>query len=141
MTNISQRLEQVVKKELSKLIIPVKTQEGILVGDILIKNNGSLKNIVKNGNVLYKEISLNKAAIAIANLLALKKSQINIDNIYAADQEYGKWFADSQLLRSQYEKASNQQDFDRADMLWARYQESRNRTAQAKKTVERLAVF
>jgi hypothetical protein len=141
MTNISQRLEQVVKKELSKLIIPVKTQEGILVGDILIKNNGSLKNIVKNGNVLYKEISLNKAAIAIANLLALKKSQINIDNIYAADQEYGKWFSDSQLLRSQYEKASNQQDFDRADMLWARYQESRNRTAQAKKTVERLAVF
>ncbi len=141
MTNISQRLEQVVKKELSKLIIPVKTQEGILVGDILIKNNGSLKNIVKNGNVLYKEISLNKAAIAIANLLALKKSQINIDNIYAADQEYGKWFADSQLLRSQYEKASNQQDFDRADMLWARYQESRNRTVQAKKTVERLAVF
>jgi hypothetical protein len=141
MTNISQRLEQVVKKELSKLIIPVKTQEGILVGDILIKNNGSLKNIVKNGNVLYKEISLNKAAIAIANLLALKKSQINIDNIYAADQEYGKWFSDSQLLRSQYEKASNQQDFDRADMLWARYQESRNRTTQAKKTVERLAVF
>jgi len=33
MTNISQRLEQVVKKELSKLIIPVKTEDGILVGD------------------------------------------------------------------------------------------------------------
>jgi len=91
--------------------------------------------------VLYKEISLNKSAIAIANLLALKKSQMNIDNIYKADQEYGKWFADSQMLRSQYEKANNQQDFDRADMLWARYCESRNRTAQAKKTVERLAVF
>ncbi len=141
MTNISQRLEQVVKKELSKLIIPVKTEDGILVGDFLIKNNGSLKDIVRNGNVLYKEISLNKSAIAIANLLALKKSQMNIDNIYKADQEYGKWFSDSQLLRSQYEKANNQQDFDRADMLWARYCESRNRTAQAKKTVERLAVF
>lgn len=141
MTNISQRLDQVVKRELSKLVIPVKTGEGILVGDYLIKNNGSLKDIVKNGQMLYKEISLNKAAIAIANLLALKKSQMNIDNIYKADQEYGKWFADSQLLRSQYEKAINQKDFNRADMLWARYSESRNRTMQAKKTVERLAVF
>lgn len=141
MTNISQRLEQVVKKELSKIIIPVKTEEGILVGDYLIKNNSNLKDILKNGQMLYKEISLNKAAIAIANLLAMKKPQFDVDKIYAADQEYGKWFLDSQLLRTQYEKAKHQQDFDRADMLWARYCESRNRTAQAKKTVERLAVF
>lgn len=141
MTNVSQRLEQVVKKELSKIIIPVKTDDGILVGDYLIKNNSNLKDILKHGQMLYKEISLNKAAIAIANLLALKKSQFDIDKIYIADQEYGKWFSDSQMLRTQYEKAKNQQDFDRADMLWARYCESRNRTAQAKKTVERLAVF
>ncbi len=141
MTNISQRLEQVVKKELSKLIIPIKTKDGILVGDFLIKNVGNLKDIVKNGQVMYQGISLNKSAISIANLLAMKKSQLTIDEIYHADQKYGKWFSDSQMLRSQYERSKHQRDFDKADMLWARYCESRDRTIQAKKTVERLAVF
>lgn len=141
MTNISQRLEQVVKKELSKLIIPIKTEDGILVGDFLIKNVGSLKDIIKNGQIVYQGISLNKSAISIANLLAMNKSQITIDEIYRADQTYGKWFSDSQMLRSQYERSMHQRDFDKADMLWARYCESRDRTIHAKKTVERLAVF
>lgn len=141
MTRISQRLEQVVKKELSQNIIPVKTEDGILVGDVLIKNNGSMKDIIKNNTVIYKEISLNKAAIAIANILALRKLQAQADKIYRADQEYGRWFIENQLLRSQYERSKKQRDFDKADFLWAKYIECRDRTLTAKNIVEQLAVF
>lgn len=139
MTNISKRLEQIVRKELSKTIIPVKTKEGILVGDVLIVGEGSIKNIYKNNDLIYKEIHLNSVAIKIANLLAFRQSYIIIEELYYTDQEYGKWFVDSQLLRAMYQKAANNQDFDRADILWARYIESRNRTENAKHKAESLA--
>ncbi len=139
MTQISKRLEQIVNKELSKTIIPVRTEQGILVGNILISSTGPIKNIYKNNELLYKEIYLNSVAIKIANILALNKSLISAEQVYRADQEYGKWFNDSQLLRAQYQKAASNQDFERADMLWARYCESRDRTIHAKNNAERLA--
>ena len=139
MTQISKRLEQIVNKELSKTIIPVRTEQGILVGNILISSTGPIKNIYKNNELLYGEIYLNSVAIKIANILALNKSLISAEQVYRADQEYGKWFNDSQLLRAQYQKAASNQDFERADMLWARYCESRDRTLHAKNNAERLA--
>jgi hypothetical protein len=139
MTQISKRLEQIIRKELSTTIIPVKTKEGILVGDILIVTEGSIKNIYKHTEILYKEIHLNSVAIKIANLLAFRKGLLVIDNLYKADQDYGRWFVDSQMLRTQYQKAVNSQDYDRADILWARYIESRDRTITAKNHAECLA--
>ncbi len=140
MTNLSKRLEQTLSSVIQKnLILPVKTADGILVGDVLIINQGTVKHLKQQGQFRYKEISLNCAAIRIANLLARRSSFILIDQIYAADQEYGRWFIDSQLLRSQYQKAVNNQDYDRADVLWARYCESRDRAMTAKKRVESLA--
>lgn len=138
MTQLSKRLEQIVKKELSKNIIPVKTEEGILVGDILIVSEANLKTLYKNHQLLYKEIHLNSVAIRMANILAFKSSSIFVENLYKADQKYGRWFVDSQMLRSQYQKALNSKDFDRADTLWARYCESRDKTLQAKKRTESL---
>ncbi len=138
MTQLSKRLEQIVKKELSKNIIPVKTEKGILVGEILIVNEGSIKSLYRNNELLYKEIHLNSIAIKISNILAFKKTSILADALYTADQEYGRWFVDSQMLRAQYQKALSNQDFDRADMLWARYQESRDRTISAKNRAESL---
>ena len=138
MTQLSKRLEQIVKKELSKNIIPVKTENGILVGEVLIVNEGSIKTLYRNNELLYKEIHLNSVAIRIANMLAFKKSSIFADELYNADQEYGRWFVDSQMLRAQYQKALSNQDYDRADMLWARYQESRDRTITAKNRTESL---
>ena len=139
MTQISKRLEQIIRKELSTTIIPVKTKEGILVGDILIVTDGSIKNIYKHSELLYKEIHLNSVAIKIANLLAFRKGLLVTDNLYRADQDYGRWFVDSQMLRTQYQRAVNSQDYDRADMLWARYIESRDRTITAKNHAECLA--
>ena len=61
-----------------------------------------------------------------------------MDVLYRADQEYGRWFVDSQMLRAQHQKAIHIQDYDRADVLWARYSESRDRTVTAKNQAERL---
>jgi hypothetical protein len=138
MAQLSKRLEHIVRKELASTIIPVKTPDGILVGDVLIASLGSIKNIYRDKELLYKEIHLNAIAIKIANLLAFRQGSVIIESIYAADQEYGKWFTDSQMLRAQYQKALTNQDFNRADMLWARYLESRDKTTNAKTRAESL---
>ena len=138
MTQISRRLEQIVRRELSKNIIPVKTPDGILVGDVLITNQDNLKFLYRKSQLIYSEIHLNSVAIKMANILALRHSHVSVDLLYKADQEYGKWFVDSQMLRAQHQKAIHTQDYDRADVLWARYCESRDRTVTAKNQAERL---
>jgi hypothetical protein len=138
MTQISRRLEQIVRRELSKNIIPVKTPDGILVGDVLITNQDNLKCLYRKSQLIYAEIHLNSVAIKMANILALRHSHISVDLLYRADQEYGKWFVDSQMLRAQHQKAIHTQDYDRADVLWARYSESRDHTVTAKNQAERL---
>jgi len=146
MTNISKRLEQVVSSAQQRLIekhqiLPVKVAEGILVGDVLIVSEGTVKHLRYHDTWLYKDIYLNAAAIRLANMLAVNKLSIHADKLYRADQEYGRWYHDSQLLRAQYQKATNNQDYDRADTLWARYCESRDRAVNAKNIVQRLACF
>jgi hypothetical protein len=132
---LSKKLEKLIKS--SPEILPVKTEQGILVGSVLIENQGFVKNLYKKDKLIYEGIHLNAAAIKMANLLA-KGQQLRCDEIYRADQEYGKWFNDSQILRTQYERARKKQDHDRADMLWARYVESRERTIIAKDRAEAL---
>jgi hypothetical protein len=138
MTQLSKRLAQIVRKELSKNLIPVKTDQGILIGDILIKSQHNLKFIYRSHTVCYTEIHLNSAAIKIANLLALRRSSIQADTIYKADQEYGRWYIDSQLLHTQHNKAVSKGDFNRADTLWAKYCQSRDRCIKAKNYVDSL---
>ena len=141
MTDIRKQLDDVVSKELSKSIIPVKTGQGILVGSVLIESNGSLKNIWRNGECLYKDISLNASAIKIANLLARLRSSSLADKIYRYDQEYSKWYTDSQILLKNYYNAKRSKNFEKSDMLWARYLESRNRAVTAKNAAEGLTLF
>lgn len=139
MAQISKRLEQIVRKELAKTVIPVKTEQGILVGNVLITNDQSYKNIYVKNELIYENIYLNSVAIKIANTLALSHQSLATDQLYHADQEYGRWFTDSQMLRSQYQKAISNCDYDRADILWARYIESRDRTLHLKNHAECLA--
>lgn len=141
MTELSRRLDRVIKKTLKNTIIPIQTEEGILVGDVLIVNEHTVKHIYRNNNLLYKNIHLNVSAVAIANMLALKHLHHKIDELYNADQEYGKWYIDSQLFRTKHQKCMENHDYDRADMFWARYCESRNKAVTAKKRVECLSVF
>lgn len=139
MTQLSKKLDQIIKN--SSVILPVKTAEGILVGDVLIQSNGPIKNLLQRNEIVYKDIHLNAVAIKLANLLAKRHSTVTSDKIYAIDQEYGKWFVDSQMLRAQYQKSLNTGDFDRADMFWARYVESRDRAVIAKNKAQSLCII
>lgn len=138
MTNLSKRLEQIVRKELSKNLLPTKTKDGILVGNILISSQQHLKNVYQNNELVYENIHLNSVAIKIANSLALKQSFTVIDKIYEADQEYGKWYTESQLIRAQYQRSISNKDFEKADIYWAKYVESRDKMIYAKNRVENL---
>jgi len=138
MTIIQQRLDRIVKNELAKNIIPVKTVDGILVGNVLIISAGHIKHLKINNDFVYKDISLNAVAVKLANLLARNIRSVKMDELWRADQEYGRWYMDSQMLRSQHQRSINNQDFDRADMQWARYCESRDRAIIAKNYAESL---
>ncbi len=139
MTALSKKFEQIVKKELSSTVLPIKTDDGILLGDVLISNEGTLKTIKKKDSIKYTNIYLNSVAIKIAKILMTRENSFQADNLYTLDQEYGKWLTDSLLLKAQYEKAKAKGDNDRADVFLARYIESRERTASAKSRVDTLA--
>lgn len=146
MADISRRLQRVVAQAQKKLInqyqiLPQKTPGGILVGDVLIISEENRKNLWQQGELKYATVYLNSVAIRLANMLALKKQDSRMGEMYRADQEYGKWFIDSQILRSQHQRALNSKDFERADIYWARYIESRERAQRAKSRAEALSTF
>jgi hypothetical protein len=141
MTNVSKRLEQIVSKELEKNIIPVKVEEGILVGNVLIKSRDHLKFLYKNGELIYGEIFLNRAAIFIANIMAKTKFSTLADQIYQADRDFSKYFIDGQLMRTNYENSIKNRDFDRADVYWSRYEQAKDRAQLAKSRVESLTKY
>ena len=145
MTDIQKSLDSIITRTQRKLIEtnqipPVKTDKGILVGDVLIVSDGPIKNLYKTDHLIYAEVSLNVVAIKLSNLLARNYYTSDMHRLYNADQRYGKWFHESQFLRTKYEKALSNKDFDKADVFWARYCESRERAVSAKKAVEALLI-
>jgi hypothetical protein len=142
MTTVSKRLEQVVQNTIARApIIPVKTDRGILVGDVLIESCGVLKNLWRNQQLIYRGINLNVAAIKIANVLVKQGNIPQNQTLYTVDQEYGRLMIDSQIHYKNYQKAKIVQDFDRADNYWARYCDTRDRCQAAKQRVERLSIL
>ena len=146
MSNIRRQLDNVIASTHQKLynsdqILPLKVSEGILVGNVLISSEGTYKNLHQYGNIVYKNISLNVVAIKLANLLAKNSNNVFLDTLYAADQEYGRWFLDSQILRSQYQRALTNKNYEKSDTLWARYCESRDKALTAKHDVTTLVNF
>lgn len=146
MTDLQQRLDTLIASAQQKLlvnnqILPQKTAEGILVGNVLIVSEESYKHLFQHGRFVYENIYLNAAAIKMANLLAKNVNRIKTDNIYNADQNYGRWFVDSQILRNRYEKSVKNKEYDKADILWSRYVESRNRAVAAKNFTYTLTDF
>jgi hypothetical protein len=139
MTVLSNRLDRVIKS--ANQIIPVKVADGIVVGDVKIVSEDSIKHLWQNGKIVYKEVYLNAVAIKLANMLARRSNTTDMNKIYNADQNYGRLFVDSQILRSQYQRALNREEYDRADILWARYCESRDRAVWAKDQAQRLATI
>ena len=145
MTDLQKQLDSIITRTNRKLIEsnqipPIKTKDGVLVGDVLIVSDGPIKHLYKTNQLIYPEVSLNAVAIKLANLLARNFYSKDMLRLYNADQRYGKWFHESQFLRSKYEKSLSNKDYDKADVFWARYCESRDRARTAKKTVDSLLV-
>jgi hypothetical protein len=139
MTEISKRFESLIISAQKKLaeknqLLPIKTDRGILVGDVLIESLGHLKNLWKRDRLVYREVSLNDVAIRLANLLANNTNPLHCDQLYRADQEYGRWFVECQVMKQNYHNAVKSKDFDRSDVFLARYEESKIKAESAKKT-------
>ena len=140
MTTVSQRLEQSLRSAIKKNpILPVKVADGILVGSVKIVSEGHLKHLYRNNELLYSNVFLNAVAIKLANIMALRSMSVEADQLYQIDQEYGKNFVDSQLLRANYQKSLNNKDYERADIMWARYCESRDRAETLKNKAQGLS--
>lgn len=144
MTEISKRLEHLIGSTQKKLILknqilPIKTDDGILVGEVLIVSEGNIKHIIKNNEVVFLNVYLNAVAIKLANICNKNPASLQAQKIYNADQDYGRWFTDSQILRTQYNRAMEKRNFDRADTLYSRYTVSRDRAEKAKNIARALA--
>ena len=146
MSDVSKRFEQLVKSTYKKFldqgtILPIKTKDGILVGDVIIKSDGPLKDIVRNNRILYKQISLNVVAVRIANLVAWNKNKTLCDELYNIDVLYSKHFIDSNIFLDNYHRANNAGNTQRAEILWTRYEIAKEKAILAKERAEDLASF
>lgn len=127
MTNINRRLDHVVTKVQKDLankqfLIPVKTEEGILVGNVLIKSREALKDLYQHGELIYKGVSLNKIAIKVANCQAINAGlyRDKIQKLIEADTKFGQALEDYQLFKDKYHKARQANDQFRTDLFLAR---------------------
>jgi len=146
MSDVSKRFEQLVKSTYKKFaeqgtILPVKTEQGILVGDVLIQSEGTLKNIYKNDELLYKQVSLNAVAIKIANLLAWGKDQKLCEELYRLDLQYSRYFIDSKIFLDMFHRAEASKNWERAEIMWIRYEDVKDRAINTKSRAEELAAF
>jgi|SRR5210317_756539 fumarylacetoacetate (FAA) hydrolase family protein len=146
MSDVSKRFEQLVKNTYKKfldqgIILPVKTEKGILVGDVLIESEGPLKNISRNGKILYKQISLNAVAVRMANLIASNQNHKLCNELYDLDVKYSKHFMDSKIFIDNYHRAVNSNNVIRADILWTRYEIAKEKAISTKERAEELARF
>ena len=146
MSDVSKRFEQLVKSAYKKFadqgfLIPTKTEQGIQVGRVTIVSDGSLKNIVVNGSIIYKDISLNCVAVKLANLVALDRDHKLQAELYKIDVYYSKNYIDSTIFINSYHKALNEKDEIRADIMWTRYEIAKEKAEDAKSQAEILSSF
>lgn len=146
MNDVSKRFEQLVKSTYKKFaekgtILPVKTEQGIQVGDVLIRSDGPYKDIEVDGQILYKSISLNAVAIRIANLVAWGKDQKLCEELYRLDTVYSRYFIDSKIFLDMFHRAEAAEDWDRAEIMWIRYEDVKDRAINTKSRAEHLAEF
>lgn len=146
MTDISKRFEQIITSTQKKFldqgtIMPTKTDRGIAVGCALITCDGSYKNIYRYDELVFANVSLNRTAIRLANMIAWNKSVYSMQPIYDADQYYNRLYIDTTVFLAGYKNALKHDNHSKAEILWIRYCDTRERTKLAKEKAERLASF
>jgi hypothetical protein len=144
MSELSKRFEQIIISTNKKLkdqgaVMPVKTEQGILVGNVLIQSQGPYKTLSVNNEIVFEDICLNSVAIKLANLLAWRKQGTELKRLYEADREYNRHYIDSSFFLERHRSAIANQDFVRADIMWSRYLKSKDLAKLAKEKAERMA--
>jgi|SRR6056300_1861471 hypothetical protein len=147
MTDIQKKLDRVISNVHKSLanedfVIPQKTDQGILIGSILMVTNGVYKDLyrAKSMRKLYEGIHLNKCAIKMANLLALDRDQHRVAQIYQADQKFGAALKDYGMFKDKFIRAKKQNDEFKQDLYVARMLHSRDKYESAKFQAIRLTV-
>lgn len=144
MSNIKQRLDGVItnvhrKLAKSEFIPPIKTDKGIIVGNVLIVTNGTQKDLYRNNQIVYGGVFLNKCAIKIANLIALGKDPTRTNMIYNADQKFGQALLDYQVFKDKLILAKRNNDQFKIDLYLARMTYARDCYEHHKKLALALA--
>ena len=146
MTDVSKRFESLVKKTYKKFldqgtILPVKTDKGIQVGRALIVSKGAYKDIVVQNKVLYADIALNAVAIKIANLVAWNERESEQASLYDLDGKYCRYFNDSKIFLHHYHMAVNTNNEARAEIMWIRYEDAKEKAISIKEKAEQMLKF
>lgn len=147
MTDIQKKLDRVIRKVHKTLadqdfVIPQKTNEGILIGSVLMVSNGVYKDLydAKSMRLLYEGIHLNKCAIKIANLIALQRDHSKIKEIFNADQRFGSALQDYGAFKDKLIKAKKNNDEFKQDLYIARMLHARDKYETAKFQAIRLTL-
>jgi hypothetical protein len=145
--HLQNKLDSVINRVQKKLIeqkilIPVKIDGGIQIGNVSIINRDTFKDLYQNTELIYKGISLNKVAIKMANLLAISPmhSQLEIKELYRADQQFGQALEDYQIFRIRFRQLTESNNNNKADIMLARLCYSKDRANYYKNQALRLAI-
>lgn len=146
MSDVSKRFEQFVKNNQKKLadsgvFLPIKSEDGILVGAAKITSDGLYKNVWYKNEIVYANINLNAVAVKLANGLASHEDFQRLDELFQADQEYDRLFIESTLFYNQYQINLKKSDAFKTDLFWTRYNEAKTKCKLAKEKAQRLANF
>jgi len=147
MNNIQKKLDRVIHKVHKDLankdfVIPQKTDQGILIGSVLMVSREVYKDLyyASNMELIYKNIHLNKCAIKIANLIALQRDTHLINKIYQADQKFGAALSDYGVFKDKFIRAKKQKDEFKEDLYIARMLHARDKYEAAKFQAIRLSL-
>lgn len=107
LSTVSKNIKEQLKKK--GIIVPVKTKDGILIEDYLVKQTPKGYVILNKQNVaIYENLYFIQTAILIANSLALKKtvrSSLTLDDMKAGINEF-----DTILYKQRLKTAIKKQD-------------------------------
>ena len=147
MTDVQRKLDRVIRNVHKTLadkdfVIPQKTDQGILIGNVLMVSEGVYKNLhnAKTLEILFKNIHLNKCAIKMANLIALGRDMNRVHKIYQADQQFGAALNDYGIFKDKFIRAKKQKDDFKQDLYIARMLHARDKYESAKFQAIRLTV-
>jgi hypothetical protein len=144
MSKAQQNLDLVVSNVHRQLLdkqtlIPKKTERGIEIGRYTIVSNDCLKDIYKGDTLVFKDISLNRVAVKVANLLNFGQDT-KINELISMDLKFGQSLVDYKMFKDKLSKAHKEQDQFKIDLYLARLIFAKDAAEYYKREANRLAL-